>query len=52
MDPLSLNSLYQVTQVSKSAALALALIYQDSSYEKRLTLEQALNIARIDEHFQ
>ena len=51
IDPLPLNSLYQVTQVSKSAALALALIYQDSSDEKRITLEEAVNIARVDEHF-
>lgn len=30
-DPFVLNSIYQVAQLSKSSALALALIYQDGS---------------------
>ena len=41
--------IYQITQVSKSAALALTLLYQEG--ENRLSLEQAVNIARVDEHF-
>lgn len=52
LDTLPLTSLYQITQVSKSAALALALLYQESGDTNRLCLEDALNIARVDEHFQ
>ena len=53
MDPIPLNALYQVTQVSKSAALALTLLYQEDSPDKeRLSLQDALNVARVDEHFQ
>ena len=51
LDPIALNALYQITQVSKSAALALTLLYQDADSSNRLSLEQALNIARVDEHF-
>ena len=49
MDPIALNSIYTVAQLSKSSALALALIYGEN--EHRLSLEQAVNIARVDEHF-
>ena len=49
LDPIPLNSIYQVTQLSKSAALALTLIFQEG--EGRLSLEDAVNIARVDEHF-
>jgi len=49
MDPIALNSLYQMTQVSKSAALALTLLYQEG--DERLSLEDAVNVARVDEHF-
>ena len=49
LDPIPLNSLYQITQVSKSAALALTLLYQDG--ENRMSLEDAVNVARVDEHF-
>jgi chaperone required for assembly of F1-ATPase len=52
MDVIPLNALYQITQVSKSAALALTLLYQEDTPEKaRLSLEDAVNISRIDEHF-
>lgn len=47
LDPIPLNSLYQITQVSKSAALGLALLYKDD-----MTPQEAVNIARVDEHFQ
>lgn len=52
-DPFVLNSVYQVAMMSKSSALALALVYQDgvepdSGY---LELADAVNIARIDEHY-
>lgn len=49
LDPIPLNSLYQITQVSKSAALALTLLYQEG--ENRMSLEDAVNVARVDEHF-
>lgn len=50
LDPIVLNSLYQITQVSKSAALALTLLYKDGV--DRMTIEEAVNVARVDEHFQ
>ena len=48
-----LNSVYQVAQLSKSSALALALIYQDGTDEEvgHLNIHDAVNIARIDEHY-
>lgn len=49
LDPIPLNSLYQITQVSKSTALALTLLYQEG--EDRMSLEDAVNVARVDEHF-
>jgi len=45
-----LNSLYQITQCSKSAALALTLLYQEG--DNRMSLEDAVNVARVDEHYQ
>ena len=51
LDMIPLNALYQITQVSKSAALAFTLLYQESNDPKRLTIEDAVNIARVDEHF-
>ncbi len=47
---MALNALYQVTQVSKAAALAFTLLYQEG--DERLSLEEAVNVARVDEHFQ
>ena len=55
LDPIVLNSLFQITQISKSAALALTLIYQGDGHdpdEERLSLIEAVNIARVDEQFQ
>ena len=53
LDPIVLNSLYQITSISKSAALALTLIYQGDNMDKegieRLSLNDAVNISRVDE---
>lgn len=51
LDMIPLNALYQITTCSKSAALAFTLLYQEDDDAKRLTLEDAVNIARVDEHF-
>lgn len=53
-DPFVLNSVYQVAQLSKSSALALALVFQDGSDPEsgHLDVHEAVNIARIDEHYQ
>ena len=47
MDPYTLNSVYQVATTCKSTALALMLIYKPE-----LTLDEAINIARVDEQHQ
>ena len=53
-DPFVLNSVYEVAQLSKSSALALALMYQDGQDPNLgyLELPEAVNIARIDELYQ
>lgn len=54
LDPIVLNSLYQISQVSKSTALAVTLLYSSSSAlreSEKLSLADAVNIARVDEHF-
>lgn len=45
LDPLVIYSIYQLTQTSKSAALAMAVIKRPSL----LSLDQAVHIARLDE---
>ena len=54
MDPYVLNSVHQACQSSKSAALALALVYKDGTEEglSKITLEDCINIARLDERHQ
>ena len=56
LDPLVLNSLYQITAMSKSAALAFTLLYQgdveDGDGVERLCLHEAVNISRVDEQYQ
>lgn len=52
LDPIPLNSVYTVAQVSKSSALALALVFQKEGDGERISLQDAVNIARVDEHFQ
>lgn len=54
MDPLALNSVFQATQTSKSAALALALIFRDGSSPGlgHMSLEECVNVARLDERHQ
>jgi ATP synthase F1 complex assembly factor 2 len=54
MDPYVLNSVFQATVLSKSAALGLALIYKDGTDPKygRMSIEQCCNIARLDEQHQ
>lgn len=49
LDPIVLNSLYNITQVSKSTALGLAVLYGEG--DQKIDLEKAVNIARVDEHF-
>lgn len=51
LDPVALNSVFQVAEASKSAALGLALILQGPESKTRLSLEQAVNIARVDEQY-
>lgn len=52
LDPWVLNSVFQASVACKSAALGLALVWQSgcglSNYDY-MSLEQAVNIARIDE---
>lgn len=54
MDPYTLNSVFQATLASKSAALGLALIYQDGTDATLglMSLEQCVSIARLDERHQ
>ena len=57
LDPFALNSIFQSTVASKSAALALALIWKDGSGltlppDQRITLQEAVNIALLDEKYQ
>jgi chaperone required for assembly of F1-ATPase len=55
LDPYALNSLFQSAISCKSAAIALALLWKDGTgiataeSEARLTLEEAVSIARVDE---
>lgn len=55
-DPLVINSLFLISQLSSSTALALSLIFQDGLEEQsafeRLSLKDAVDIARVDEQFQ
>jgi chaperone required for assembly of F1-ATPase len=41
------NSLYAISQSCKSTAIALAFILRDE-----LTIQEAVNIARVDENYQ
>ena len=56
LDPMVLNSLYQITTMSKSAALAFTLLYQgdreDGEGIEKLSLHEAVNISRVDEQYQ
>ena len=54
MCPLVVNSIFQASQVSKSAALAMALIYKDGTTDghPKMPLEQCMNIARLAEQHQ
>jgi len=47
LDPMVLNSVYQIATLSKSTSLALMLIYQP-----QLSLKDAIKIARVDEQHQ
>ena len=52
-DPVVINSLFQVSQLCSSTAVALTVLFQDgieteSGFE-RLSLSDAVNIARVDE---
>lgn len=53
MDPFVLNSVYEIAQLSKSSALALAVIFQDGFENENnyLDIHDAVNIARLDEHY-
>jgi len=47
LDPMVLNSVHQIANLSKSTSLALMLIYQP-----QLSLKDAIKIARVDEQHQ
>ena len=47
LDPYTLTALYTVAQSSKSTAIALSLILRDD-----LEVQEAVNIARVDENYQ
>lgn len=54
LDPWVLNSVFQSAAATKSAAIALALIWKDGSglaapASDKFTLEEAVAIARVDE---
>ena len=55
LDPIAINSIFQIAQLSSSAALGLTLIMQDGLEDitnfDRLSLTEAVNIARVDEQF-
>lgn len=56
LDPIVINSLFQAAQMCSSTALALTIMFQDgietTTGFERLSLNEAVNIARVDEQFQ
>lgn len=49
LDPYVLTSVYTIATISKSSALALALIYRGN---EELSLQEAVEIARLDINYQ